>query len=309
MLLDAFRKQVQTLDRGLTLFEPPVLPMRIPFEPGSMPGYLVHAAGREREVRPLLIFTNGYDATITDMYFASAVAASRRGYHCLLFDGPGQGEMLYEHSIHIRPDWEAVIAAVVDFAVGQPNVDPGRIAFSGWSLGGYLPPRAASGEPRIASLIADPATWRIAEAIREFVVHGLGVPREAAANLGDLEETTIRTLDAFIRKDRDLNWKVVHRGFWVHGVGDLRSYLRSAEQFTMEGRAQWIRCPSLLTMAEDDPLGAMAPSFFEALQCPKTLLRFSAADGAGGHCEMQNRSLLNRRTLDWLDQKFSSQSL
>ena len=136
MLLDAFRKQLQTLDRGLALFEPPVLPKRIPFEQGSMPAYLVPAARREREVRPVLIFTNGYDATITDMYFASAVAASRRGYHCLLFDGPGQGEMLYEHSIHIRPDWEAVIAAVVDFVVAQPNIDPGRIALSGWSLGG-----------------------------------------------------------------------------------------------------------------------------------------------------------------------------
>ena len=45
--------------------------------------------------RPTIIFTNGYDGTITDMFFASAVAASRRGYHALLFDGPGQGAMLY----------------------------------------------------------------------------------------------------------------------------------------------------------------------------------------------------------------------
>ena len=36
----------------------------------------------------------------------------------------------------------------------------------------------------------------------------------------------------------------------------------------------------------------------------KTLLRFAEADGAGGHCEMENRSLLNRRVLDWLDERF-----
>ena len=52
---------------------------------------------------PLLILTNGYDATVTDMYFASAVAASRRGYHCLLFDGPGQGGTLYEQGVRLRP--------------------------------------------------------------------------------------------------------------------------------------------------------------------------------------------------------------
>jgi hypothetical protein len=43
------------------------------------------------------------------MYFASAVAASRGGYHSLLFDGPGQGAMLYEMNIPLRPDWEAVV--------------------------------------------------------------------------------------------------------------------------------------------------------------------------------------------------------
>jgi hypothetical protein len=163
-LVAAFRKQVAALDAGLALSRAPVAPARIPFEGGSMPAYLIPAAGMEREVRPLLILTNGYDGTITDMYFASAVAASRRGYHTLLFDGPGQGEMLYIQGVRLRPDWDTVVAAVVDFALAQPIVDPRRIALSGWSLGGYLAPRAASGEPRIAALIADPGLWSMAGA-------------------------------------------------------------------------------------------------------------------------------------------------
>ena len=36
--------------------------------------------------------------------------------------------------------------------------------------------------------------------------------------------------------------------------------------------------------------------------CPKTLLEFTDADGAGMHCEMLNRSMANRRILDWLDE-------
>jgi len=32
----------------------------------------------------------------------------------------------------------------------------------------------------------------------------------------------------------------------------------------------------------------------------------SAAEGAGGHCEMGNRSLLNGRVLDWLDEQFDT---
>lgn len=303
-LLDAFRKQIEALDRGFALFDSPIAPLRIPFEQTSLPAYLIPAQGYEHEVRPLIIFTNGYDATITDMYFASAVAASRRGYHCLLFDGPGQGEMLYEHGMRLRSDWETVISAVVDFAITQPVVDPARIALSGWSLGGHLAPRAASGEPRIAALIADPGTWSIAEGFRKAAIHLLGISQEAAADLSQLDGNSLERMDVFIRSNRDLNWKVVQRGFWVHGVWNLRDYLREAERFTMEGRADRIHCPTLLTMAEMDSMGASAESFFNALTCPKTLVRFTAAEGAGDHCEMQNRSALNRTALDWLDEQF-----
>ena len=257
-------------------------------------------------MRPLIIFTNGYDATITDMYFASAVAASRRGYHSLLFDGPGQGAMLYEQGMPLRPDWEVVIRAVVDVAETLPLVDPKRIALSGWSLGGYLAPRGASGEPRIAALIADPGTWSIADGFRDVVVKRFGVPPEAAGDLGLLDQAIIDRLDAFIRGSRQLNWKVVKRGFWVHGVSDLRAYLASAERFTMTGRAELIRCPTLITKAENDALAAGAGAFIDALSCPKTLLHFTAAEGADGHCEMRNRSLLNRRVLDWLDEQFAN---
>ena len=61
------------------------------------------------------------------MYFATAVAVASAGFHCLFFDGPGQGELLIEQGIPMRPDWETVIHAV-DFALALPQVDPRRIA-------------------------------------------------------------------------------------------------------------------------------------------------------------------------------------
>lgn len=305
-LVAVFRKEVSALDKGLALGPHPARPLAIPYEGSPMPGYFIAAEGRENQVRPLVIFNNGYDGTLTDMYFASAVAASRRGYHSLLFDGPGQGAMLYERGIPLRPDWEVVIRAVVDFAETLPLVDASRIALSGWSLGGHLAPRGASGEPRIAAVIADPGTWSIAGGFRNVAVQKFGVAPGAAANLGELDQAVIDRMDAFIRGNRQLRWKVVQRGFWVHGVNDLRGYLASAELFTMQGRAARIRCPTLITQAENDALGADAGAFFDALACPKTLMRFTAAEGADGHCEMGNRSLLNRRAFDWLDEQFAT---
>jgi pimeloyl-ACP methyl ester carboxylesterase len=300
-LKTAFRRQTETFDQAMALSDPPVEAVRIPFENTTLPAYLLPALGRAGEVRPLLILTNGYDASITDMYFASAVAASRRGYHCLLFDGPGQGELLIEQGVPLRADWENVVRAVVDFALTQPMVDAARIAISGWSLGGYLAPRAASGEPRLAACIADPGQPGLAPGFRSMFTRQ-GVPPEAVADLRHLDPDLIARVER-MGADRKMRWVIEQRGFWVHGVDGVRDYFAAIQPFTlMEGQAELIRCPTLITLAEEDSLAAGAQALFDKLTCPKDLIRFTAAEGAGDHCEMMNRSLLNRRTLDWLDE-------
>lgn len=301
----AFGKLNNVFDNALALSATPVRSLRIPFEGALMPAYFIPADNCANEVRPLVILTNGYDGTIADTYFASVVAASRRGYHCLIFDGPGQGGMLIEQNVHLRHDWEAVIKTVVDFALASPLVDADRIALYGWSLGGYLAPRGASGEGRIAACIADPGLWSVASGFRA-VARQCGATTEAANNLGSLDESILDKIWMQIVNDRRLRWSVIQRGFWVNGVSNFRDYLRSAELFTMDGRAELIRCPTLLIQGMDDARANDAPAFFSALRCPKKLIRFTAADGAGDHCQMRNRSLLNRNVFDWLDAIFAT---
>ncbi len=251
-----------------------------------------------------MILTNGYDATVTDMYFASAVAASQRGYHCLFFDGPGQGEMLFEHDVHIRPDWEKVIAPVVDFALQFDEVDPKRIALMGWSFGGYLASRAVSGETRIAACIADPGLFGAPEMLRPMLQR-LGASPEAVRDLGNVDDAILDKFEQMQQQDRHLRWTIAQRAFWVHGVDTLRQYLAEIQSYTLSGRVESIACPTLLTVAENDPLAATAQQLFEALRCPKALITFSAAEGAGTHVEAFNRSLLNSRVYDWLDGVFA----
>lgn len=295
--------QVDAFDRAMQLHEGHVEPMAIDCEGTALPAYLICSTSgpsQPSEAGPLLILNNGYDATITDMYFMMAAAALQRGYHCLLFDGPGQGSALIRHGARLRPDWEVVIRAVVDAVAGLPQIDAARIALYGASLGGYLAPRAASEEHRLAACIADPGLWSMTGVFQDQAVR-LGASPQAAAHPGELSDDMLEAMMARIEGDRVLRWSFVQRGFWTHGVRNLRDYLRAAEGFTMEGRAARIGCPTLLTLAEADPLAVQTQAFFEQLRCPKTLLRFSSAEGAGDHCEMGNRTLLNRRVLDWLD--------
>ena len=303
-LLEGARRQYHAFELALALGEEPALPLHIPFEGQTLPAWLIPACGAASGRRPLIVFTNGYDGTITDLYFGCAVAAARRGYHSLIFDGPGQGSMLFAHGLRMRPDWETVIAAVLDLALELPVVDRERVALSGISLGGYLAPRAAAWEPRLAACIADPGQTSPADGFRAAVI-ALGASPEQARRLGELPQDIVERMAQMVNADRKLRWSIVQRGFWVHGVDNLRAYLASIEQFTLAGRVGQIRCPTLVTQAQDDPIAAGAEAFYDALTCRKTLLRFGAADGAGGHCEMMNRSLLNRRVLDWLDEVFN----
>jgi hypothetical protein len=124
---------------------------------------------------------------------------------------------------------------------------------------------------------------------------------DATTDLARLDDADVAKLTAVIEGNRQLRWSFVQRGFWVHGVEDLRGYLASASLFTLEGRAGEIRCPTLLTAAGDDSRSGSARMVMDGLRCPTRLIEFTDSEGAGDHCEMMNRSLLNRRALDWLD--------
>jgi alpha-beta hydrolase superfamily lysophospholipase len=295
-----FAREANAFARAAALFDPPIISVAIPFENGTLPGWF-YSGGPG--TRPLVIGTNGYDETVHMMHYGHAAAAQRRGYHVLIFDGPGQGRVLIEDDVPMRPDWETVIRKVVDFALTLPGIDPARIALAGWSFGGYLAPRAASGEPRISALIADPGLWDLIEAMRMNFPH-FGVPERVAAAIPNVDEHDLQPAFAAIRANPQLNWIFVQRGLWVHRVDTLMDYLRALLPFRLSDRVGAIACPTLITMAENDPLAVNATRLYDALTCPKTLARFTAAEGAGDHCEESARSVYFQRAYDWLDDAF-----
>jgi alpha-beta hydrolase superfamily lysophospholipase len=297
LLVAAFDREVDTFLKAAALFDPAIEPVEIPFEGTTLPGYFYRVDNSGRP-RPTVIATNGYDSTIQQMHFGHAVAAVRRGYNCLLFDGPGQGRVLIKQGLPIRPDWETVVTPVVDYALSRPEVDPKRLALVGWSFGGYLAPRAASSEQRLAALIADPGQWDMLEAVKEFLT---ALPEAKLNHPETLTDADLQPYTDQIMEDLSLRWTFVQRGFWVHGVSSLREYVQAFAQFKLSKVVGEISCPTLITQAESDPVAAYADKLYAALRCPKTLIRFTDEEGAGDHCESMARSLYHQRAFDWLD--------
>lgn len=154
-------------ERHLALSGYPGQAVEIPYEGSSLPGHFYRSpvAG---DKAPLLVITPGRDTWAEDTRWVYD-GAIRRGIHCLVYDGPGQGFALRLQGLRFRPDWENVVRPVVDFALTIPGVDPTRIGLMGLSFGGFLSVRAAAFERRAKVLVADPGSLSWGEGIIGFL--------------------------------------------------------------------------------------------------------------------------------------------
>jgi len=297
-LQKAYEAHRSSFQRAVALMDFRVSAVKIPYERTRLNGYFFRTAdGDER--RPTLILNGGYDSTAEESYFWNGEAALRRGYHCLAFDGPGQGAAIIENFLPFRPDWEAVITPIVDWLQSQPGVDSQRIGIIGESLGGYLALRAATGEPRLRACVADPGQFSLFEIFRARVP---GFLAEGLPELRGLSGALLRKILYARLKEPTAGW-ALRRGLWVHGVNSLEEYLRLTLDYSLEGRAERIQCPTLICFAEDDDLASTARKAYDALKCEKDFVTFLRSEGAGEHCEVGARLLFHQRTFDWLDQR------
>jgi pimeloyl-ACP methyl ester carboxylesterase len=296
-LVQSYRRHRAAFEAAVPLMSPAGEVIRIPYGEKFLHGYFFRPAD-DGTPRPTLIVNGGYDSTAEECYLFSGAAALARGYNCVLFDGPGQGAAIIEDRLVFRPDWEAVVGAVVDYAIKRPEVDREKIATMGISFGGYLAPRAASGEPRLAACIADPGEFSLFEELKSRV------PGFVARELPNGSPLVLNLLSFILDrrlKHTTAGWGL-RRAMLVHGVSSPLEYMRMTAEYSLEGRADRIQCPTLVCSAENDEIGVTARRLYDELKCEKSFIAFTAKEGAGEHCEAGARTLFNQRAFDWLDE-------
>jgi hypothetical protein len=279
--------------KSLPLFDPPIEPVLIPYENTKLHGFFIRGRGASGK-RPLLIAANGSDGSLLDMWLQGGAGALARGYDVLTFDGPGQGYALWKQKIYFRPDWEKVIAPVVDYALSRPEVDPKRVVIQGISQGGYWVSRALAFEKRIAAAIADPGVVDVSTSW----ISTLSKPMLELFNAGRKEE-----FDRALSKAPATAKALLSFRMRPYGFTSYYDTYKATLNYSLKDLAGQIRCPLLITEPANEAYWpGQSQQLYDLVSSPKKLVHFSESDGADLHCEPQGMGLRDLRVFDWLDE-------
>ena len=227
--------------------------------------------------KPTVVFFDGLDSTKELSILFGGVELALRGINTMAIDGPGQGEALRLQNIPSRHDYEVPGAAAYDYVASRKDVDAKRVAVMAFSMGGYYAPRVAAFEKRYAACIA----WG-----GHYDYHATWITRRKILESGGT--------------------KVSAPHFqlpWVMGMPDMDSAMKKCEAYKLEGVANKVTCPFLVTHGEEDSISPVANAqlLYDAVSSKKKTLKiFTAEEGGAEHCQGDNRFLGATYVADWI---------
>lgn len=279
----AFQAHVDAFTAAIPLLDRPVQTLAVPYEGATLRAYFFAPDGTGVP-RPTVLAPCGYDSTAQEGY-TNVVAALDRGYNVVTFEGPGQGAALYRDRLWMRPDFEAVLRPVLDAVLARPDVRADAIALVGRSFAGYLAPRAAAFDHRIAALVCDPAQPDV----------GSRVPSGVAGMVASV--VVAAQMRASVERREFFGSRMA-----VHGLSRVSDYFAELRKYSLLDVADRISCPTLVVECEGDFVGGGGGAMVEAMTgVPATLVNLTAASGAGGHCGGMGQLVWEQVVYDWLD--------
>ncbi len=194
--------QTECFDRAISLLPVPgerlvadAADFRIPM--------ILYRAAADGAPRPTILMCNGYDGSQEEMLHVSGFAALARGFNVVTFEGPGQPTVRREQDLGFIGEWETVVTPVLDHCAALPDIDSAKIGLLGYSFGGYLAPRAAAFEHRLAAVMCIDGLY---DAYAGFTS---GLPPALMSLLAAHDDDEVnRSIDAAMAGSTQLRWAV-----------------------------------------------------------------------------------------------------
>ena len=287
--------------QAVPLLRFPAEPIEVAFDGACLPGYFVRGGSRRA---PTLIAMSGFDGSAEEVYYWIGPAAAERGWNCLIFEGPGQrGALHLNPGLVLRPDYEAPVGAVVDYALSRPEVDPARLALLGYSLGGFLAVRAAAFETRLRAVIANSLVVDVGAAFAAVW------PKILRGSFPSAVDTAF-TLLARLRPDT--RWGINHAR-WALGVNHPHEFFAAWKPFTLWGTEDRLTTPLLCVVGEDEIAQTSADMitqtirYLRAVRGPTELAYLPKETGASSHCQMGGLAYAHAAIFEWLTRTVTSE--
>ncbi|HEU5308801.1 MAG TPA: alpha/beta fold hydrolase [Acidimicrobiia bacterium] len=283
--------------------------VEIPYAKAKIPAWFVRAPGATGR-RPTVIMNNGSDGQNVDMLPQGASAALARGWHVLLFEGPGQGRMLFVDEVPFTPDWHEVVSPIVDDLQSRSDVDPKKIALIGVSFGGLLVIRAGAHEHRLAAIVSDPGSVNDYDAFPE-VLHEVAQGDESTVNQAwaDLVVPGSDASQLFSLKKRleIFSTDALHEARAGKVPSNWYELSRRIQEFTLGDLATKVTSPTLVVDYELEAFyPGQAKTLFDQLTTKtKDYVRFTTVEGAQYHDAPVGSQWHGEVVMDWLDQHVS----
>lgn len=247
--------------------------------------------------KPTIIIGNGFDGSQEELYHQIGKAALDRGYNVITYDGPGQPGPRRWQTIGFILEWEKVVTPVVDYLFTLPEVDTSAIALIGLSFGGFLAPRAAAFEHRLAAVMA-------IDGIDDFGGEILGkFGDEFTALVKNGNKTAVNAIVASTLASptatTETKW-FLGQGIWSFMAESPYDFLKYAAEFSLGNLTDLIPGPIFVADSEDDGFFAGAGKVLaDKLGNRSTYHLFKSDDGAGEHCALGAMVLQNEVVFDW----------
>lgn len=247
--------------------------------------------------RPTIIMCNGYDGSQEEMYHYIGKAVLERGWNVITYEGPGQPTVRRDQNLGFIPQWERVLTPVVDYALTRPEVNPSAIGSLGLSFGGWLAPRAAAFEHRIAATMAIDGIYDFGP----FITSQFGPELEALFNAGDAA-TLNSIIDGVVQSPStktNIRWGI-QQGLWSFNCKTPFEWLTAIQSYTLEGLTQNVTTPIFIGDSQNDLFfPGQAKKLADHLGDLATYHLFTNAEGAGEHCSTGASVLQSQVILDW----------
>jgi len=224
-----------------------------------------------------------------------------RGYPVILFERPGQSNMIRAYGIKFTPAWHKVVSATIDAAIHRDaSLAARKKILVGISFGGLLSARAAAHEKRLNGLVIFGAPF-------DMVSASLHQVPSFARWLYQNDYASVVNFLVNVKKrfNQGLRW-ALRNGMWTVGGENPYEFLKIAEAYTLHDVHEKITCPVLVFYGEDDLYvsdGVQDRLFETAFKNAEshTLKKFTREDGSAEHCQSGSVTQAAQFLVSWID--------